>query len=275
MKKIIFYLFLWAFALPSYAQLEQTVGLFLNTDEAYEGFTLFSGRSRDAYLIDNCGKLINHWTATSPIGLSNYVHTDGNLYRCLRTNEINGFTGGGIGGGVEILDWDSNILWKYDFGEFESYHQHHDLEVLPNGNILVLAWEWRSAAEAESMGRIAPQTLWPTIIFEVEPIDSADANFVWTWRLWDHLIQDVDSSKPSFGTVSGHPELFNINQIGSSLTSQGSDWIHCNTVEYIPEFDQIVLSAKHVSEVWVIDHSILGCPAIPYWYNSMMSAGYL
>lgn len=237
------------------AQEEQTVGLFLNTEESFPGYTLFTGRSRDAYLIDNCGKLVNHWEASSPIGLSNYIHTDGNLYRCVRSGEQAGFNAGGIGGAVEILNWEGDQLWYYDFAEQESYHSHHDLEVLPNGNILVLAWEWRSIAEADSMGRINPQTLWPTLIFEVEPLDSSEANFVWEWRLWDHIIQDIDSLRPNFGIVSQHPELFNINEIGFSFSAMGSDWIHCNTVEYIPEFDQIVLSAKHISEVWVIDHS--------------------
>ena len=69
----------------------------------------------------------------------------------------------------------------------------------------------------------------------------------------DHLIQDFDSSKENFGVVSDHPGLMDINYtIGPAAIS---DWVHVNAVHYNPELDQICLSAAHVHEVWIIDHS--------------------
>ena len=38
------------------------------------------------------------------------------------------------------------------------------------------------------------------------------------------------------------------------LTRPG-DWIHANSIAYHPELDQIVISARHFSELWIIDHS--------------------
>ena len=33
------------------------------------------------------------------------------------------------------------------------------------------------------------------------------------------------------------------------------DWHHANGIDYNPDLDQIILSVRHVSELWVIDHS--------------------
>ena len=35
----------------------------------------------------------------------------------------------------------------------------------------------------------------------------------------------------------------------------GADWNHINAVDYNEAFDQIILSVRHFSEIWVIDHS--------------------
>ena len=76
---------------------------------------------------------------------------------------------------------------------------HHDIEVMPNGNILLIAWELISAAEAFANGRdtnkLEDGKLWPCKIVEVEPIGADSGNIVWEWRAWDHLIQDFDPTK--------------------------------------------------------------------------------
>ncbi len=42
----------------------------------------------------------------------------------------------------------------------------------------------------------------------------------------------------------------------SFLCGRGiADWLHTNSVDYNEEFDQIVVSVRHFSEIWVIDHS--------------------
>ncbi|MBK9386193.1 MAG: aryl-sulfate sulfotransferase [Planctomycetes bacterium] len=35
----------------------------------------------------------------------------------------------------------------------------------------------------------------------------------------------------------------------------GADWMHSNAVDYHAGFDQILISVKHLNEIWVIDHS--------------------
>ena len=85
-------------------------------------------------------------------------------------------------------------------------------------------------------------------------MDPDSNSVVWEWHVWDHIIQDDDSSKANYGVVSNHPELVNINYpIGPN--TGGGDWLHINAVDYNAELDQIMLSVHHFGEIWIIDHS--------------------
>ena len=241
---------------------QQTVGLFLNDSSAFNGYTLFApNNSRNTYLIDNCGHLINEWnTSNTTPGLSVYLLEDGRL---IRTGRINGsFNAGGRGGRVDILSWEGDLLWRYELATAIN-HLHHDVEYLPNGNILVLAWDEISESEAESLGRqpntVSSQGLWLEKVMEIMPGPNNEATVVWEWRLYDHLIQDFDSTKVNYGVVADHPELLDINfNAGSGGVGPGgviTDWVHFNSVDYNPELDQILLSSRSLSEIYIIDHS--------------------
>ena len=236
----------------------QTVGVFQYTEGVYDGYTLFSP-SRDTYLIDNCGKIVNMWSSNYQTGGAVYLLEDGSLLRTTKINNFNVFQGGGIGGGVEKLDWNGNVIWNYPYNS-ETYHQHHDIEPLPNGNILILGWELKTAEEAIQKGRnpllLEDNELWPEHIVEIEPTEDG-GNIVWEWHLWDHLIQDIDSTLSNYGVVSEHPELMNINYMGPGNNASGgkADWIHANSIDYNEELDQIIISSRALSEFWIIDHS--------------------
>ena len=53
--------------------------------------------------------------------------------------------------------------------------------------------------------------IWSEAILELELIGSNDANIVWEWHLWDHLIQDLNPDLQNYGIISNHPELQDIN----------------------------------------------------------------
>ena len=128
----------------------QTVGLFQYDEGSYDGYTLFSPNN-NTYLIDNCGRLIHSWESTYNPGNSVYLLENGDLLRtCKISNSI--FSGGGSGGRIERRDWNNNLLWSYDFSN-TTYHQHHDIEPMPNGNILILCWEYKSLIDAILSGR--------------------------------------------------------------------------------------------------------------------------
>lgn len=236
----------------------QTVGVFQNDAASFNGYTLISPTgSNSDYLIDNCGNVIKSWTSNYPHGEVAYFLENGHLLRTARV--ANNFQSGGSGGRIELYDWDGALVWSYNYSTNE-YQQHHDVEMLPNGNILLIAWETKSSSEAVAAGRnpslIGNNGVWPEHIIELEPIGSDDANIVWEWHLWDHLIQDFDATKANYGVVADHPELIDINFAASvgGITG-GADWIHANAIAYNAELDQIILNSRVFSEFWIIDHS--------------------
>ena len=235
---------------------EQTVGLFLNDSLAYNGYTMYTAPNFTSYLFDNCGFVVHSWEANVPAGLSSYLLEDGHL---LRTGIINGpFNGAGAGGRIEKFSWEGDLVWSYDFISAD-YRQHHDIEPMPNGNILVIAWELRTEAQAVEAGAQADLVYWPLMIAELMPIGSNETEIVWEWHLWDHLVQDVDSTKANYGVVSAHPELVDINFSppggGGGPGGNNGDWVHANSIDYHAERDEILLSVRSFDEIWIIDHS--------------------
>jgi len=221
---------------------QQTVGLFLNGEEAFDGYTLWAPLNHEiTYLINNEGRLVHTWPSTLDPGFTPYLIDNGDIVR------------GAAGGGVQRIAWDGSLLWVY-FYVSGDYRAHHDLEPLPNGNVLMIAWEYLTATDAIAAGRNPANVeneLWPLHIVEVEPVGVTGGNIVWEWHVWDHLIQDFDPTKANFGVVSDHPELVDVNLNPGATT----DWIHANGIDYNPLLDQIVISGHFVGEIWVIDHS--------------------
>ena len=243
------------FFIASTLNSQTTVGLIQhNPGTLDDGFVLFAPtRSNTTYLIDRCGKEVKSWTSTYNPGLSCYLLSDGTL---LRTGVVQSqsFNAGGHGGVIEKIDWNGNVIWTYFISDATNW-QHHDVKALPNGNILVIAWESKTNTQAIAKGRnplLVPTTLWSEQILEIQPTGATGGNVVWEWHLWDHLIQDFDNTKPDFGAVNTNPQLLNINY---NATAGNSDWIHLNSIDYNVALDQILVSSRVLNEIWVIDHS--------------------
>jgi len=249
--RLLLLLFLVFVAVQNWAQ--QTVGLFIQTEDSFPGYTLFAPTANPTtYLIDNCGKLVHSWESDYIPGLSAYLLEDGSLLRCGRAiNDV--FNGGGKGGIVERFDWDGNLTWSFEYSSTDYLH-HHDVEYMPNGNILLIAWEYISGEEAIQAGKdpaLLGTAIYSEHVIEIEPLGVDSAHIVWEWHLWDHLVQDYDAGKDNFGVVAEHPELMNLNY--PNLINQ--DWIHLNAIDYNEELDQIALSSRHLNEIWILDHS--------------------
>lgn len=241
------------FLTPTMAQ-QRTVGLFLDDPSAFKGYTLFAPmNSSVTYLIDNGGLLVHSWQGSTDPGDSAYFMENGHLLRTAKVSNAV-FSAGGAGGRVQDFDWDGTVVW--DFTYSSSQHlSHHDVEWLPSGNVLLIAWELKSRALAIAAGRnpalVTNQGLWPDHIIEVQPSGANGGTIVWEWHVWDHLIQDFDPAKANFGIVANHAELIDLNFARGS----GADWTHANSLDYNPSFDQILVSMHNLGEVWVLDHS--------------------
>jgi len=234
---------------------------YLNSGDTlpYDGYTLFAPmQSNITYLIDNSGEIVHTWQSQYPPALVVYLLENGSLLHTARlplgSNPIFGASGG-AGGLVEIINWNNTVEWEFEYSSSQ-YHPHHDVEMLPNGNVLIIAWEYKTAEEAIDAGRdpglLLDGELWPDHIIEVEPTNATSGNIVWEWHIWDHLIQDYNSSKENFGSIADHPELIDINFV---TRRANADWNHINSIDYNEELDQIILSVHGFNEIWVIDHS--------------------
>lgn len=262
MKTKLFLLILMAGIVPATFAQTRTVGLFLDNDSlAFAGYTLFAPKQNTmTYLLNNEGQIINQWdNSIYPPGQSVYLLENGHLLRtCMTQNQLG--TGGGEGGRVEEYDWNDSLVWSLDFST-TTYMQHHDVKKLPNGNLLMLVVEKKSYAEVMAAGfnpaMLQPEVqqkgfMLPDYVVEIQPTYPAGGTVVWQWHVWDHLIQDFDPAKSNYGIVANHPELIDCDGDRRKLPIF---WNHMNSIDYNPALDQIALSVRGNSEVWIIDHS--------------------
>lgn len=241
----------------------RTVGLFLNdSNNTFRGYTLFAPKQNTmTYLISNDGKIVHQWKACKyPPGQAVYLLENGHLLRtCMIKGNLG--TGGGEGGRIEEYNWNDSLVWSLDYST-TTYMQHHDIKILPNGNIIMLVVEKKVLADILAAGfdtsKIQDpdfnqkQILLPDCIVEIKPTYPSGGTVVWEWHVWDHLIQSFNASKQNFGVPANHPELIDAAGDHKALPLF---WNHMNSIDYHPGFDQIAVSVRGNSEVWIIDHT--------------------
>ncbi len=185
----------------------------LQSVESDEHYTLFAPiRSTYVYLIDEQGEPVHEWNTHYQPGHEARLLENGKL---LHTGKLKHslFRGGGQGGRLSVLAADGEVEWSWVLPE--KYLQHHDVEVLPNGNYLAIAWEHKSKAQAEALGRaqdsVSRDGIWPDCLLEIKPIGKDRGEIVWEWHAWDHLVQDRDHEKPNFSAIGESPRRIDIN----------------------------------------------------------------
>lgn len=223
--------------------------------EPWPGITLLSPlNSNESVMIDIDSNVIMTWHGSGQPSSIAYYLPDGSILRpCKDPNTT--FEEMTAGGRIQLISEDDQVVWDFLFSD-SSHVQHHNIEPLPNGNVLLIAWERKAMEEAVELGRSnIDSEMWPTLIVEVEPVGSTEGNIVWQWHLWDHLIQDEDPTKPGYGVISEYPELIDINHGTVGGLQGGGDWIHANALDYNDELDQIEFSSRSFNEIYIIDHS--------------------
>lgn len=205
--------------------------------------------STTAKLINHNGSTYKSWSLTGQTGYSSYLLPNRVLLRTVRVTGAS-FNGGGICGRIQKVDWNGNLLWDYTLSN-TTMITHHDVEPMPNGNVLVIAYEKKTSTDLAAVGYSGSQTtLWSEAILELQPNGTNGATVVWEWHLWDHLVQNVNSALSNYGVPNQHPELLNIN-----YNSNTTDWVHANGIDYNANTNQIVFSSHNLNEVYIIDHS--------------------
>ena len=259
-------------AFPTAAQ-ERAVGVTVHTEDAYDGYALFSPAfDRDVYLIDNDGQVIHKWLIKETAVTTAHLLENGHLI-------ITGAPRGGEvdtslaprfyrDGSIREYTWDNELVWEIEFTGAET-RQHHGIDIMPNGNILAILWDYHPLDEALAMG-LDPRLvdiefkdnpyLLPDRIIEIE---RSTGEAVWQWGSWDHLVQDIDPGLPNYGAAAEHPQRIDINyhfwysrNLDSLALSKinGGNWMGSMSVSYSPELDQAALSVWRFDELWIIDH---------------------
>ncbi|WP_324025467.1 aryl-sulfate sulfotransferase [Maribacter sp. BPC-D8] len=243
--------------------IEGETGTILLNDKllSQEGYVLVNESSEDrVYLMEKDSALIVHeWQLEFGLGNDVELLSDGRLLASLGV-ETPDFSFGGFGGIIQLINPDSSVDWEFTYVS-EEHIIHHDVEMLPNGNVLAIVWDLRSAEELDAIGYLGEEEkVYTETIIEINP---ATDEIVWKWESWDHIVQDADDSKPRFGIINEHPELININFIDvlRETETPDGDIMHANGFDYDEENDLIYMTINNFSEVWVIDHSTTNAQA--------------
>ncbi|NHE56287.1 aryl-sulfate sulfotransferase [Cyclobacterium plantarum] len=257
-------------------------GLILNSEKSTPGYLLYEPSSSTyTYLLNKKGEVVHVWNSDLN-SMNSYLQPNGHFIRLERDEDFPTFAAGGQAGRIREYDWDGTILWNFKYYS-KTELIHHDIEILPNGNILAISYDALTPKEAIAMGK-DPQHLpkagiWLDKIIEIQPIKPEGGKVVWEWHMKDHLVQDFDDTKANYGVVAENPRKINLNissgeagppmtqeqvdhmkQMGvmtsnATVDNRGSDIAHTNAISYNPDLDQIVISVPGFGEILVIDHS--------------------
>ena len=268
MKKIMVVLSLLASTLLAYESLQgPTETLYWNKEKAFNGYTLFAAHG-NSYLIDMSGQLVHSWRiGTNPRFLPN-----GNLLDATK-DDPSSFKG------FQELDWDGKVVWQYDEVR-TNYAPHHDFirtfnkklnqwttmyiagKTITRDMALAIGCDPSKAPTegGEGQGRGGRLTKdGKTMVDAVVEVDMA-GNIVWEWCFFDHLVQNLDPAKPNYvAKISAAPGRLNMHLPGKPLRG---DWLHCNSMDYNPELDQVVINSVQ-GEFYVIDHGATFVPGNP------------
>ena len=164
--------------------------------------------SQTSYLLDKKGETIHTWNFDSKTGNNLELLPNGKILGMFKAeNPSSDISFGGYGGVIKIINTDNTVDWEYNYSAAD-HLAHHDVKMLPNGNVLFLAWERISAAAAQAAGVDVTHDIFPEKLMEIDPVTD---EVVWEWHSWDHIIQDIDSNLPKFGDLATNPQLININ----------------------------------------------------------------
>jgi len=249
MKRFILYFFFIQTAFTLFAQESffiPTETRYWNSAKAYNGYTLF-GSGGTTYLIDMEGHVIHTWK----IGTNPRFTEGGTLLDAVGGDPSNSNV-------WKELDWNGNIVWNYT-EKRSNYHPHHDFAKIYNPQLgdstfIYIANKDYTAAQCLAAGAnpsLAPGGTYSGVQLDVVVEVNRAGKVIWEWAFFDHVVQEYDATKTAtYGVVKNTPGRININMTGNPLKS---DWLHCNSLDYNEQLNQIVINSVH-GEFYVIDH---------------------
>jgi outer membrane protein assembly factor BamB len=203
----------------------------LNSDEAYESYTLFvpiRGKTGDegeteVYLVDMDGELVHSWEYGTAGENFAWLEPDGTLW--MRTGTAARPGDKTSDPKIIQMNQEGEVLWEASYENF-----HHDFAVLPSGNVILIAWEKLTEENADFFsGNIE----WTDKLVE---LDANTLEEVWSWSAQEEL---------DFSTMS--------------TFGKESEVLHTNAVEYLNENPftgepALLISSKIQSTIHMIEY---------------------
>jgi hypothetical protein len=232
------------FCLKGYSQesfMTLTETRYWDESKSNNGYTLF-GSGGKTYLIDMEGQVIHTWN----IGTNPRFTDGGNLLDAVGGNPSNSNV-------WRELDWSGNIKWQYTETR-STYHAHHDFAKIYNPKLgdstfIYIVNKDLTSQQCLDAGCSPSNNYTGAQMDAVVEVDMK-GNIIWEWCFFNHVVQDIDASKSTYGVVKDTPGRINLNMRGNPVKS---DWLHCNSLDYNQTLDLIVINSVH-GEFYVIDH---------------------
>mmetsp|Transcript_36123 Transcript_36123/g.84590 ORF Transcript_36123/g.84590 Transcript_36123/m.84590 type:complete len:502 (+) Transcript_36123:184-1689(+) len=280
--------------LPECDLSKRSVGVVERDDGRIQpGYTLISA-GRETYLLDEDGRVVHEWRSSRQVFVS-YLLPNGNLLRDGSDNdEADLFRLGGAAGFVEEVTWDNERVWSFSKFPMNTFLTHHDLEPMPNGNVLVMCWNRGRRVDGRRKELMPDGEVWDNVVIELKPDGRGGAEAVWSWSFFDHLVQEVNTHCDftcARGSPKDYPERMDINfcPAGGKHGTRNKnvllsdrekrsrdmrhtagrtayedtpgktgekDWLHCNSVSYCPKRDHVLISINVLCEIIVVKRGV-------------------
>jgi len=182
-----------------------------------DGYVLYSFMGdKTIHLIDTTGRDVKTWTTEFQTSGGAYLSKNKNLVRLGATPEAKTgvFSGGGaVGGIIEELDENSNVIW-YIQKDSETATFHHDFKEVDENTIITLTWELLEYNGKEYWNE------------NILMINKTNNSVIWQW----HAIND--------------------GELIPNETDK-TDFLHFNSIDY--KNGSILVSSRSQNKLYLID----------------------
>jgi hypothetical protein len=253
MKNTYFFSFLLLLTTSVHAQecyMIKTETRYWDAARTYAGYTLFGTRGT-SYLVDFEGHVNHTWN----LGTNPRFTEGGTLLDAAGGNPSDQNL-------WKELDWTGNVVWQYTETR-SNYHGHHDFAKIYNPKLgdstfIYIANKDLTAQQCLDAGCDPSHDYTGSQMDAIVEVDM-QGNVVWEWWFFDHVVQDIDPTKSTYGIIANTPGRINLNLRGNPVKS---DWMHCNSMDYNQALDLMVINSVH-GEFYVIDHGNTFIPNNP------------
>ncbi|MEY8710411.1 aryl-sulfate sulfotransferase [Mangrovibacter phragmitis] len=139
-----------------------------------------------------------------------------------------------------LLDWNGNVIWQWSgIDSVGAALQHHDWELLSNGNMLILSDRMREDPRFK-IGKIVDD-----VIYEITP----SGKVVWQWSATDHLDEfGFTPEEMKLVTATNGPDYLHMNAMAALGPNR---WEMAGDKRFAAE--NIIFSSRNANFIAIID----------------------